>query len=156
GSLRSAAKTQQVQTVTVPAPRGTITDRNGVQLAISAAADDVAANPLLIRKGDPAAVARTLAPLLGKPVATVEAQTTKPRTGFGYLSHFLPADIARRIATLRINGITLIPQVRRVYPRGSVASQALGTVGWNGKGSSGIEYRYDSVLHGKNGVRQIV
>ncbi len=156
GGLRSAAKTQQLQTITVPATRGTITDRNGVQLAISQAADDVAADPLLIRKGDPAGVARKLAPLLGKPTATVESQVTKPNTGFVYLAHFLPADVARQIAALRINGVTLIPQVKRVYPLGSVASQVLGTVGWNGKGSSGIEYRYDAALHGKNGVRQIV
>ena len=48
-SLRSAAQTQQIQTVTAPAPRGTISDRNGVQLAISESADDVAADPILIR-----------------------------------------------------------------------------------------------------------
>jgi cell division protein FtsI (penicillin-binding protein 3) len=155
-SLRSAAKTQQVQTVPVPAPRGTITDRNGVQLAISESADDVAADPLLIRKGDPARSAQKLAPLLGKPVAAVQAQITKPRTGFVYLAHLLPGDVARQISSLRINGIALIPQIRRIYPRGALASQVLGTVQWTGKGSSGIEYRYDSVLHGKNGVRKIV
>jgi cell division protein FtsI/penicillin-binding protein 2 len=156
GSLRSAAKTQQVETVNVPAARGTITDRNGVQLAISESADDVAADPLLIRKGDPATVAQKLAPLLGKPPASVEAQITKRHTGFVYLAHLLPGDAARQIQALRINGITLIPQMRRVFPRGSVASQVLGTVNWNGQGSSGIEYRYDSVLRGRNGVRQIV
>jgi cell division protein FtsI/penicillin-binding protein 2 len=155
-SLRSAAKTQQVQTVTVPAPRGNITDRNGVQLAISESADDVAADPLLIRKADPAAAARKLAPLLGKPVAAVEAQVTKPGAGFVYLAHQLPGDVARQIAALRINGITLIPQIKRIYPRGALASQVLGTVEWNGKGASGIEYRYDGVLRGKNGVRKIV
>jgi cell division protein FtsI (penicillin-binding protein 3) len=156
GSLRSAAKTQQVQTVTVPAPRGTITDRGGVQLAISESADDVAADPLLIRKGDPAGAAQKLAPLLGKPAATVQAQITKPRTGFVYLAHLLPGDVARQIAALRINGITLIPQIKRTYPRGALASQVLGTVQWNGKGASGIEYRYDGVLRGKDGVRKIV
>ncbi len=156
GSLRSAAKTQQVQTVTVPAPRGTITDRNGVQLAITESADDVAADPLLIRKSDPAGAAQKLAPLLGKPPATVEAQITKPHTGFVYLAHLLPGDVARQIAALRINGITLIPQTKRIYPRGALASQVLGTVEWNGKGASGIEYRYDDVLRGKDGVRKIV
>ena len=156
GSLRSAAKTQQVQTVTVPAPRGTITDRSGVQLAITESADDVAADPLLIRKGHPEGAAQKLAPLLGKPPATVEAQITKPHTGFVYLAHLLPGDVARQIAALRINGITLIPQIKRVYPRGGLASQVLGTVEWNGKGASGIEYRYDSVLRGKDGVRKIV
>ena len=49
GSLRHAAATQQVTELTIPAPRGTITDRNGVQLAISQSADDVAADPYLIK-----------------------------------------------------------------------------------------------------------
>ena len=116
----------------------------------------MAADPLLIRKAHPTAAARKLAPLLGKPAATVEAQITKPGTGFVYLAHQLPGDIARQIAALRINGITLIPQIKRIYPRGALASQVLGTVEWNGKGASGIEYRYDGILRGKNGVRKIV
>ncbi len=155
-TLRHAAKTQQVLTSTVPAPRGTITDSNGVQLAISESADDVAADPYLIRKGNPASTAQKLAPLLSEPPATVQAAITKPGTGFVYLAHLLPADLARDITNLRINGITTIPRVKRVYPRGSMASQVLGMVGWNGQGAGGIEYRYNNALQGTNGVRRVV
>src|SRR5437588_6972687 len=88
GSLRKAAATQQVQTVTIPAPRGTITDRNGVELAVSEAAADVVADPYLIK--DPQTAARELAPLLSKRFATVLALVTKPHTGFVYLAHLLP------------------------------------------------------------------
>ena len=49
GSLQHAAATQQVTNVTIPAPRGTITDRNGVELAISESADDIVADPYLIK-----------------------------------------------------------------------------------------------------------
>jgi cell division protein FtsI/penicillin-binding protein 2 len=155
-SLRHAAKTQQVLTSTVPAPRGTISDDRGVQLAISESADDVAADPYLINKGNPSAAAQKLAPLLSQPPATVRSEITKPNTGFVYLAHLLPADTARQITNLRINGITTIPRVRRVYPRGSVASQVLGMVSWNGKGAGGIEYRYNNVLEGTNGIRRVV
>jgi cell division protein FtsI/penicillin-binding protein 2 len=154
GSLKSAAITQQVQTVTVPAPRGTITDRHGVQLAISEAADDVVADPYLIKQ--PQSAAAKLAPLLGAPVATVEASLTKPHTGFVYLAHLLPGDQAQAITQLKIDGISMIPEQRRVYPRGSLASQVLGIVNWAGQGASGIEYRYNAALHGSNGIRRIV
>lgn len=156
GSLRRAARTQQVQNVPVPAPRGTITDRGGVQLAISEQADDVIADPYLINKGNPAKVADELAPLVSEPVASVQQQITKPNTGYVDFAHLIPSDTALKISNLRINGITLTPEVKRVYPRGDLAAQVLGTVGFGDTGSWGIEYRYNNVLAGRNGVRRIV
>src|SRR5580700_6894127 len=64
GALHRAAVTQQVIQEVVPAPRGTITDANGVQLAISQSADDVVADPYLIKH--PETVAAQLAPLVGR------------------------------------------------------------------------------------------
>jgi len=154
GSLQRAAETQQVTKLTVPAPRGTITDRNGVELAISESADDVAADPLLIK--NPPSVARQLAPLLGRPSSAILSSLSEPRTGFVYLAHLIPGDRAAAITKLRIDGITLIPKVKRVYPRSWLASQALGNVGWGDQGLSGTEYRYNNVLRGANGVRRIV
>jgi cell division protein FtsI/penicillin-binding protein 2 len=156
GSLRRAASTQQVQNVRVPAPRGTITDRNGVQLAISESADDVIADPYLIDKGNPASVAAKLAPLVSQPVGTVQQEITKPHTGYVDFAHLIPADTALQISNLRINGITLTPEVKRVYPRGDLAAQVLGTVGFGDNGSWGVEYRYNKVLAGRNGIRRIV
>ena len=154
--LRHAASTQQVQTITVPAARGTITDRNGAELATSETADDIVADPYLIKRGNPQAAARKVSPLLAEPEATVEAQLTKPHTGFVYLAHKLAATRAHAIAKLKIEGITLIPQSKRVYPRGPLASQVIGTVHSDGQGASGIELGYDKVLHGSNGIRRIV
>src|SRR5579862_8089548 len=62
-SLQQAAATQQTSTETIPAARGSITDRNGIELAVSESADDVVADPFLIH--DPQKVAARLAPLLG-------------------------------------------------------------------------------------------
>lgn len=154
--LRHAASTQQVQTVTVPAARGTITDRNGAELATSETADDVVADPYLIRRGNPQAVARKLSPLLSEPETAVEAKLTKRGTGFVYLAHQLAATQAQAIAKLKLDGITLIPQSKRAYPRGALASQVIGTVHSDGQGASGIELGYDKVLHGSDGIRRIV
>jgi cell division protein FtsI/penicillin-binding protein 2 len=154
--LRHEASTQQVQTVTVPAARGTISDRNGAMLATSETADDVVADPYLIRRADPQAIARKLSPLLSEPEATVLEKLTKPHTGFVYLAHQLGATQAQAIAKMKLDGITLIPQSKRVYPRGALASQVIGTVHSDGQGASGIELGYDNVLHGSNGIRRIV
>ncbi len=154
GSLQQVAATQQVSTEVIPAYRGMITDRNGVQLAISESADDIAADPYLIK--DPQSAASRIAPLLHRPYTTVLEALTKPHTGFVYLAHLVPATQAQQIARLVSNGLTLIPQVARVYPRSWAASQVLGAVGWGNRGLSGLEYQYDGVLRGSQGVRKIV
>jgi cell division protein FtsI/penicillin-binding protein 2 len=153
-SLRRAANTQQVTKVTIPAERGAITDRNGVELAISESADDLAADPYLIK--DPLGTAQKLAPLLGKSQATLLALLSKRHTGFVYLAHLVPGDRIAEIEKLHLEGLTTIPQVKRVYPRSWEASQVLGTVGWDDQGLSGLEYRYNGVLRGHDGVRRIV
>jgi cell division protein FtsI/penicillin-binding protein 2 len=154
GPLHHAAVTQQVTQETVPAPRGTITDRNGVELAISEAADDVAADPYLIK--DPATASERLAPLLGQPQLKVLASLRRPHTGFVYLAHLVPADRAAAINGLNIPGISLIPQMKRVFPRSWAASQVLGTVGWADQGLNGLEYLDNRILRGSEGVRKIV
>jgi cell division protein FtsI/penicillin-binding protein 2 len=154
GSLQHAASTQQITDEIVPATRGAITDRNGLELAISESAYDLAADPYLIK--DPQTDALRLAPLLGKPFTSVLAALTRPHTGFVYLAHLLSADQVAAISKLRIPGLTTIPQLKRFYPRSWAASQVLGSVHMDDHGYSGIEYRYDSVLHGTNGIRRIV
>jgi cell division protein FtsI (penicillin-binding protein 3) len=154
GALRKAAATQQVIQEVVPAPRGTITDANGVQLAISQSADDVVADPYLIKH--PQTVAAQLAPLVGRPVQALYSALTKPRTGFVYLAHQVPVGQGNQIEQMRINGINLIPTVRRFYPRPFEASQVLGYVGSQDQGLSGIEYLYNKALRGRDGIRRVV
>jgi cell division protein FtsI (penicillin-binding protein 3) len=153
-SLQQVAASQQVKRVIVPAPRGTITDHNGVDLAISESADDVTADPYLIK--DPLTAAQRLSPLLGIPTLPVLAALSKPHTGFVYLAHLLAADRANAIAKLGIDGIALVPEVKRYYPRSWAASQVLGGVGWGDRGTSGLEYEFNSVLRGQDGDRRTV
>jgi cell division protein FtsI (penicillin-binding protein 3) len=153
-SLKQDAATQQVSDVVVPAPRGTITDRAGAELAISQSADDIVADPYLIKNAITASA--ELAPALGIPQLKMQALLTKPHTGFVYLAHLVPAAQANAIANMRIDGISLIPETRRVYPRGNEAAQVVGTVYLDGAGASGIEYKYNPLLQGTNGMRRIV
>jgi cell division protein FtsI (penicillin-binding protein 3) len=153
GALAKAATSQQVTEPVVPAHRGTIIDRKGVELAVSQAADDVSATPYLVR--NKAKVAAQLAPLLGVDEATVLKKLSQ-ENGFVYLGRHVPGDMADKIAKLEIPGIDLTPGQRRTYPRDYLASQVLGAVNMEGKGAAGLEYSLDDHLRGVDGRRRVV
>jgi cell division protein FtsI/penicillin-binding protein 2 len=155
GTLRADAATQQVTTVPVPAIRGAISDASGTELAVSQTADDVIADPFLIKSAKTQNAAARLAPLLGRPESRVLAGLSEHR-GYLVLAHSLPTAQAKAIMRLGIPGISLVPQVSRAYPQTSVASQVIGTVGESDQGLSGLEYRYNSILGGSAGVRRVV
>ncbi len=153
GTLRKAASDEQLSYETVTAPRGTITDRNGVDLAVSEPAQDISADPYLI--ADPLAAARRLAPLLGQTQASVLTKLSE-RRGFVYLARTLPAKASQEVLALRIAGVTGTPVMRRVYPRGTLAAQVLGVVGAEGDGLAGLEYSRNSLLEGHAGQRRVI
>ncbi len=152
-TLRRAARTQQLTSEDVPAQRGTITDRNGVDLAVSEPAEDVSADPYLVK--DPLGAAQRLAPLLGQSPARVLTKLSR-RSGFVYLARALPAKQAQAVLALKIPGVAGAPVMRRVYPRGTLAAQVLGVVGTEGNGLTGLEYSRNALLHGHSGVRRVV
>jgi cell division protein FtsI (penicillin-binding protein 3) len=153
GSLRKAAATQQLTYEAVPAQRGSISDRNGLDLAVSEPAQDISATPYLVK--EPLAAAQKLAPLLGKPQDKVLRELSQ-RSGFVYLARALPAKQARSVMALKIPGVAGAPVMRRVYPRGALAAQVLGVVGTEGNGLSGLEYARNVLLHGQTGQRHVV
>ncbi len=152
-SLRKAAATQQLTYESVPAQRGTVSDRNGVELAVSEPAQDLVADPYLVR--EPLATAQKLAPLLGEPQSQVLRELSE-RSGFVYLARALPQKQAKAVLALKVPGITGTPVERRVYPRGDLAAQVLGSVGTEGNGLSGLEYSSNALLHGHAGQRRVV
>jgi cell division protein FtsI (penicillin-binding protein 3) len=152
--LAQAASSQQVSTSVVPARRGTIVDRKGVELAVSEPADDISATPYLVK--DPARAAARIAPILGIDPGELLKKLTRRGTGFVYLARGVPAARSDRVRRLKIEGIALTPRHIRTYPREWLASQVLGTVGTDGDGLSGIEYLRDRVLRGRNGRRRTV
>lgn len=52
----------------------------------------------------------------------------------------------------RLQGITLLPDTKRLYPFGSLAGNVLGFVNANNVGAYGLEAAYDSVLNGSTGL----
>jgi cell division protein FtsI/penicillin-binding protein 2 len=152
--LQQVAATQQRVEVDIPAARGTITDRRGVELAVSQPAADISATPYLI--DDPAGTAKQLAPLLERPEDEILRRLTVRGSGFEYLARGVPAARAQKVEDLEIEGIDTTATSRREYPRDWLASQILGTIGTEGKGLAGLEFRYDETLRGRDGRRSVL
>src|SRR3954467_15826637 len=86
--LSGRALAQQVENLDVPTRRGTITDRNGTELAVSEDSFTVYANPKIIK--DPASTAQRLAPFLDRPYQDVLEALSDRSKGFVYLARKLP------------------------------------------------------------------
>ncbi len=149
-ALSASELTQQVA---VPAVRGGIYDRSGEVLAETVTKQTVVADPLLITR--PEAEATALSPLLGMSANTLDAELSEHR-GFVYLAHRVPDATAARVGQLHLAGINLIPENQRVEPGGQLAQPVVGTVDYDGNGSSGLEYQYQSTLAGRAGTKNLL
>jgi cell division protein FtsI (penicillin-binding protein 3) len=154
GPLGERAVQQQVEDLEITARRGTIFDRNGVELAVSEDAVTVFAHPFLI--DDPGDVAARLAPLLGRPEDELIKKLGDRESTFVYLRRKMDASLGHRIEEMHIEGIDTVVEANRTYPQGHLAAQVLGTVGSENKGLSGLEYAREDQLGGDDGHRRVV
>lgn len=151
--LKRAAVSQQRVRLALPAPRGSIEDRNGNELATSEPAVTITATPYLIR--NPQRVATQLAEILGLESQKVFAALTR-RSGFSYIARHVAAAQAESVKQLKITGLDFVDEYRRAYPNEWMATQVLGSVGIDGDGLSGLEYSLDRYLRGSPGERNLV
>jgi cell division protein FtsI/penicillin-binding protein 2 len=152
--LSADAHSQQTETVTLPGQRGRILDRKGNELAVSEDAADVIATPYQVQ--DPVNAARRLSPLLNVPEDDILKALADRSSGFAYLARRVDLSTAERVRKLDIAGISTLPDSRRVYPEGDLASQVIGTVGTDNQGLTGLEASQESLLGGADGERQVV
>jgi cell division protein FtsI/penicillin-binding protein 2 len=153
GTLKQAAVTQQEADIAVPARRGSILDREGTELAVSQPAVTIAATPYLV--DDAPGVAARLSRILREPEDELLRQLARRDTGFVYLARKVRASRARRVQRLEIEGLELIPEFERIYPRDWMGSQLLGVTGTDGNGLAGLEYSLDEHLRGRDGERRL-
>jgi cell division protein FtsI (penicillin-binding protein 3) len=154
GSLKERAATQQEEDLTVSAKRGTIFDRNGLELAVSEDAITVFAHPFLI--DNPGKVTAKLAPLLGLPEDELLRKLSDRSNTFVYLRRKMDAWNGHKVQRLNIEGIGTVTEPKRSYPQGWLAAQVLGNVGLDNYGLSGLEYSRDEELRGEDGRRRLV
>jgi cell division protein FtsI (penicillin-binding protein 3) len=153
-SLSRLGQTQHREAVVVPAGRGTIYDRSGVELALGERATTIYANPMQVVNPRQAAVAveRTL----GLDADRLYPTLADRSRGFVYVARQADPAQAAALQRLKLPGFGFYPAEQRSYPQRSVASQVLGFVGIDGNGLAGLELQFDRELAGRPGQETIV
>ena len=165
GTISERAATELLRTSTLLAPRGVISDVNGVQLARSVAAITIVVDQAQIK--NPKLVAQVTSPVLQMDEAELTALYTgtlrykiivkngKPamwsalqKTISDYNTEVLKekGGLAKRIV-----GFFSERGYIREYPTGTLASSLIGFINHEGVGAAGIESSLNSELSGTNG-----
>ena len=155
--LTERAVAQQVRETAVSAPRGTIYDRNGTVLAMSAGVDTVYLSPAEIAYNgeDAAAIARGLADILSLDYETVYEKTQNTDSWYEVVARKIEPELAQRVREFKekggYSGVRIEADTKRYYPNGSLAAHVIGFTGTDNYGLGGVEARYDDVLAGTDG-----
>jgi cell division protein FtsI (penicillin-binding protein 3) len=152
--LDRLARGQHHVTIELPAARGSILDRNGVELAIGKHAVTVYANPRHI--ADPHATAIAAGRVLRIDPDRLYGKLADRSRGFVYLARKTDPRRAEALKALELTGIGFYPEERRAYPQGTVAAHVLGFAGLDNRGLSGLELKLDKTLAGRNGQQTVV
>lgn len=149
-------KDQRIKYEEKAAKRGTIFDRDGIELAVTVDFPTVIADPALIV--DPEGTAQVIAPLLGESVAELVARLDQPDSRFSYVARYVSVDTADKVQAAvedhDIDGIFFENEPYRVYPAGDLAAQVLGFTQQDAQaGLEGLEAQFDDVLTGTPGTQ---
>lgn len=154
---------QRSRTIELPASRGRIYDREGDVLATSVLSATLYADPrsflptvrpdgrTVPAAADAYRVARTIAPMLDLDVLWVVDRLRRD-AHFVYLARQIDLRIGEEVMALRLPGIGLLTEPRRVYPSGGLAAQVIGFTGIDGDALQGLEARHDDLLRGTPGT----
>ncbi|CAB4882519.1 unannotated protein [freshwater metagenome] len=163
GNYQLRAIDEMQTTRTVQAPRGDITDINGVSFARSVSAISIVVDQTQI--ADPAKTAAFVAPILGVTAGEIQGSLTGKRKYAMVLKNARPALWEKLYAAIQSYNATLgskeidkriigfFPERSyiREYPSGRLISSLVGFVRADGVGAAGIESSMNSIITGTAG-----
>lgn len=149
----------------IMAPRGAITDINGVEFARSVTAYRILADQAIIDY--PKKLAELAAPILGMNANTLERELTGTRR-YVVISQSVKPDVWRKLESAidqynaavseekngfvkRLAGFFAERIYIREYPEGELGAAVVGFINRAGLGAAGLEYSMNSTLAGVNG-----
>ena len=150
--LVTRADRQQTSTVTTPAKRGEIFDRNGRLLAYSVDADTIYAVPTEIT--DPEKTAAALCDALDDCTRKMRDELRDrlaQQRSFVFVRRRATPMQAKRVAALALEGVAFRKESKRYYPNRELGAQLLGYVGVDNAGLAGLEATYDKTVRGREG-----
>jgi cell division protein FtsI (penicillin-binding protein 3) len=146
---------RHIRTLVIPAHRGSIRDRRGEPLALSAPVEMIWAVPAALLESSQHLYA--VAKLLSKNPRELEKflQERKERK-FVYISDPISPAEAHRVLLLKAPGVFSEPAYARYYPAGEISGQVVGFCGRDGNGLEGMERAQEATLIGKPGSRRVI
>jgi cell division protein FtsI (penicillin-binding protein 3) len=146
---------QRVRHEVIEPKRGTIFDRDGIEMAITVEGRALVADPSLVV--DPAGISAVLAPVLGQEFVEL-SRRLEGEGRFVYLARRMgrseAAEIAAIIEEEELVGLSFVEEPLRVYPSGPLAAPVLGLTRLeDNRGFEGLEAAMDDVLVGRPGKR---
>lgn len=142
------------RTLSLPANRGRVLDRNGMLLASSVPAPSLWANPEDIER-DPAKL-RELARLLEMSPAELDKKLKDDEKTFVWLRRQMDEPVVKQILALNIKGVYDIKEYKRLYPEGEAAAHIVGFTNVEDQGQEGVELVFQNQLAGKPGSRRVI
>jgi cell division protein FtsI (penicillin-binding protein 3) len=142
------------RTLSLPANRGRVLDRNGVLLASSVPAPSIWANPEDLER-DPLKL-RQLAKLLEMAPAELDAKLKNEEKTFVWLRRQMDESVVKEIRALNIKGVYDIKEYKRLYPEGEAAAHIVGFTNVEDKGQEGVELIFQKQLAGQAGSRRVI
>ncbi len=147
---RRIALKQYESRVALRADRGVIYDRNGSLIVSNNYGYSYAVDPELIDPSDKVKVAQKFAQVFNAPASSfIDKMDAKSR--FVWLERNIDPDQAAALKGFNTYGLIRLQEQQRLYPYGASAGQVLGFTNVDGKGASGVELEFDSLLAGKDG-----
>ena len=159
------AQNELNKSATLLAPRGTIYDINGIELARSITAINIAVDQMVVN--DPVQAAAIVAPILGMSAAQLLPDLTGTRRYVLIAKDITPAKwlaVSNAINNYntevlktkggigkRLGGFVPERSYIRDYPSGNLTSSLIGIINDQGTGAAGIESSLNSILSGTNG-----
>lgn len=154
--LKNQGDNQIVRTQSLPAARGTISDRNGAVLALSAPTESLYAVPKDMEEMPTAAQLEHLSELVDVPVDVLRNKLEQKGKSFIWIKRQLDPKVAEKIDALGLKHFAFEKELKRHYPMGSLFAHVIGFTDIDGKGQEGLELSLEDSLHGEDGAEVVL
>jgi len=137
------AKSQQVKAEDIQVRRGNIYDRKGRAFAVNLELESLYCDSkeVVVDKDG----LQRLSGILGMDAKVIQAKFKQGKR-FTWINRKLAQDTAAQIKKLKIDGIGFVPEAKRYYPKGILASHVIGMVGRENQPLEGLELKYNKYL----------
>lgn len=154
--LKNQGDNQIVRTQSLPAARGTISDRNGAVLALSAPTESLYAVPKDMEEMPTGAQLEQLSGLVDVPVDVLRNKLEQKGKSFIWIKRQLDPKVAEKIDALGLKHFAFEKELKRHYPMGSLFAHVIGFTDIDGKGQEGLELSLEDSLHGEDGAEVVL